>query len=177
MTLRHFHLSDAPGVNRLHRAVWWPERSPEGWRWLDENPARQALDAPSGWVIEDSDGAPAAFLGNFVQRFWRGDRLLYGATGFSIIVPPDHKGRSRDLIQAFVAQPGCFALYTLNANARSSPLYQRFGMTAWPAGFHCWTTCPTPPPTPGSGQNCVIRDASWPIAARPCCAGDTPTRT
>ncbi|WP_312782784.1 N-acetyltransferase [Brevundimonas sp.] len=136
MTLRHFHLSDAPGVNRLHRAVWWPERSPEGWRWLDENPARQALDAPSGWVIEDSDGAPAAFLGNFVQRFWRGDRLLYGATGFSIIVPPDRKGRSRDLIQAFMAQPGCFARYTLNANARSSPLYQRFGMTAWPPRTH-----------------------------------------
>lgn len=135
MTIRRFHPSDIHDVNRLHRDVWWPERSPEGWRWLDDNPARRALNAPAGWVIEDG-GAPAAFVGNFIQRFWIGDRPLYGATGFSIIVPPDQKGRSRDLIAAFIEQPGCFARYTLNANARSSPLYQRFGMIAWPARTH-----------------------------------------
>lgn len=136
MTVRRFHPSDVANVNRLHRDVWWPERSPEGWRWLDENPARQALDAPSGWVIEGPDGRPGAFLGNFIQRFWSGDRPLYGATGFSVIVPPDHRGRSRELIGTFVAQPGCFARYTLNANARSSPLYKKFGMQAWPARTH-----------------------------------------
>lgn len=134
--IRHFHHPDVPAVNRLHRAVWWPERSPAGWRWLDDNPARRALGAPAGWVIEDAVGSPAAFLGNFVQRFWIGDRPLYGATGFSVIVPPDQKGRSRDLIGTFVKQPGCFARYTLNANARSSPLYQRFGMVSWPPRTH-----------------------------------------
>lgn len=128
--------SDMPAVNQLHRAVWWPDRSPAGWRWLDNNPARQDLDAPSGWVIEGADGEPAAFLGNFIQRFWNGDRLLHGATGFSVIVPPDQKGRSRDLITAFIEQPGCFARYTLNANARSSPLYRKFGMVAWPPATH-----------------------------------------
>ena len=136
MAVRRFHPSDVSGVNRLHRNVWWPERSPEGWRWLDDNPARRALDAPAGWVVEDADGGPAAFLGNFVQRFWIGERPLYGATGFSVIVPPDQRGRSRDLIGTFVKQPGCFARYTLNANARSSPLYQRFGMVAWPIKTH-----------------------------------------
>ncbi|HEY1071349.1 N-acetyltransferase [Brevundimonas sp.] len=136
MAVRHFLPSDVSGVNRLHRNVWWPERSAEGWRWLDDNPARQALDAPAGWVVEDADGGPAAFLGNFIQCFWSGDRRSYGATGFSVIVPPGQKGRSRDLIGAFVAQPGCFARYTLNANARSSPLYQRFGMLAWPPRTH-----------------------------------------
>ena len=136
MTIRRFQPSDVPGVNRLHCNVWWPERSSAGWRWLDDNPARRAIDAPAGWVAEDADGGPAAFLGNFIQRFWRGERPLYGATGFSVIVPPEQKGRSRDLIGAFVAQPGCFARYTLNANARSSPLYQRFGMLAWPPRTH-----------------------------------------
>lgn len=136
MAVRRFRPSDVSGVNRLHRNVWWPERSPDGWRWLDENPARRALDAPAGWVVEAADGGPAAFLGNFIQRFWSDDRPLYGATGFSVIVPPDQRGRSRDLIGAFVAQPGCFARYTLNANARSSPLYQRFGMVPWPAQTH-----------------------------------------
>ena len=136
MVVRRFHPADVPAVNRLHRDVWWPERSPEGWRWLEDNPARQAIDAPAGWVVEAPDGGPAAFLGNFIQRFCLGDRQLYGATGFSVIVPPDQKGRSRDLIGTFVAQPGCFARYTLNANARSSPLYQRFGMVAWPPRTH-----------------------------------------
>lgn len=136
MAVRNFHLSDVHDVNRLHRSVWWPERSLEGWRWLNDNPARRALDAPAGWVVEDADGGPAAFLGNFVQRFWIGDRPLYGATGFSVIVPPDQRGRSRDLIGTFVKQPGCFARYTLNANARSSPLYRKFGMVAWPTKTH-----------------------------------------
>ncbi|MGH7027450.1 N-acetyltransferase [Brevundimonas sp.] len=136
MAVRRFRPSDVPDVNRLHRDVWWPERSPEGWRWLDDNPARRALDAPAGWVVEDADGGPAAFLGNFIQRFWIGDRPLYGATGFSVIVPPDQKGRSRDLIETFIRQPDCFARYTLNANARSSPLYQRFGMAPWPVRTH-----------------------------------------
>lgn len=136
MAIRRFQPSDIPGVNQLHRNVWWPDRSAEGWRWLDENPARIALDAPSGWVLEDDAGAPAAFLGNFVQRFWSGERALYGATGFSVIVPPEQRGRSRDLIGTFVVQPGCFARYTLNANARSSPLYRRFGMIPWPTQTH-----------------------------------------
>ena len=134
--IRRFHPSDIPAVNRLHRDVWWPERSPEGWRWLDDNPARRTLDAPSGWVIEGADGGPAAFLGNFIQRFWIGERALHGATGFSVIVPPDQRGRSRDLLSAFVAQPNCFARYTLNANARSSPLYKKFGMAPWPIATH-----------------------------------------
>ncbi|HUH23946.1 MAG TPA: N-acetyltransferase [Brevundimonas sp.] len=136
MTIRRFHPSDVADVNRLHRDVWWPERSPEGWRWLENNPARRALDAPSGWVIEGRDGRPGAFLGNFIQRFWSGERALYGATGFSVIVPPDHKGCSRELLGTFVRQPGCFARYTLNANARSSPLYRRFGMVPWPVATH-----------------------------------------
>jgi len=136
MTVRRFLPADVADVNRLHRDVWWPERSHEGWRWLENNPARLALDAPAGWVIEGMDGRPGAFLGNFIQRFWAGDRPLFGATGFSVIVPPDHKGRSRELIGAFVRQPGCFARYTLNANARSSPLYKKFDMQAWPARSH-----------------------------------------
>jgi hypothetical protein len=134
--IRRFHPSDIQAVNRLHRDVWWPERSPEGWRWLEDNPARRKMDAPSGWVIEDVDGSPAAFLGNFIQQFWIGGRMLHGATGFSVIVPPDQRGRSRDLLSAFIAQPNCFARYTLNANARSSPMYKKFGMVPWPVATH-----------------------------------------
>ena len=105
MTVRRFHPADVHGVIQLHGSVWWPERSPEGWRWLDDNPARRALDAPDGWVIDNADGDPAAFLGNFIQRFWREGRPLYGATGISVIVPSDQKGRSRDLITPSSGNP------------------------------------------------------------------------
>lgn len=136
MTIRPFRPTDHDAANALHRSVWWPERSPGGWRWLDANPARQDIDAPSGWVIEDKAGEPAAFVGNFIQRFWVADTAHYGATGFSIIVPRAVRGASRSLIQTFIDQPNTFAKYTLNANSRSAPLYSRHGMAAWPPRTH-----------------------------------------
>ena len=136
MTVRPVRPSDYAGINRLHRAVWWPERSQAGWRWLEQNPARIRLDAPSGWVVEDADGEPAAFLGNFVQAFWHGDRRLHGSTGFSTIVPTAVKGSSRHLFKALLRQPDMVAHYTLNANRRSAPLYRLFGLKAWPEQTH-----------------------------------------
>ncbi|MCO8029461.1 GNAT family N-acetyltransferase [Brevundimonas diminuta] len=135
MSLRPFNESDLEAVNRLHSSVWWPERSAAGWRWLMANPASAEIDAPHGWVIDHGAG-PRAFVGNFIQRFWRNDQRLHAATGYSIVVPPAQRGRSRALINAFIDQPACFARYTLNANARSSPLYQRHGMVPWPPETH-----------------------------------------
>ncbi|WP_313014892.1 N-acetyltransferase [Brevundimonas sp.] len=144
MAVRPIVRSDHDALNRLHREVGWPERSPAGWRWLESNPAREDLGAPAGWVVADDDDRPAAMLGNFVQRFQHGSRSLYGATGFSIIVPPSRKGASRPLIRAFLKQPGLFARYTFNANARSAPLYGLFGLKPWPEQTHAlklsWTT-------------------------------------
>ncbi len=136
MMLRPFTPADVQAVNALHHDVWWPERSAQGWAWLDANPARADIKAPSGWVLEGDDGAPAAFVGNLIQRFWQDDRRVHGATGFSIIVPPSVRGASRHLIQTFVDQPGVFATYTFNANARSAPLYSRYDMKPWPRRTH-----------------------------------------
>lgn len=135
MSIRPVRHSDLHAVNALYHSVWWPQRSAEGWTWLWSNPAAAGRNAPQGWVIDNGDG-PVACAGNFIQRFWQGDEALYGATGYSIVVPPTHKGRSRDLVRAFVQQTGCFAKYTFNANARSSPLYKRHGMTPWPPPTH-----------------------------------------
>lgn len=120
----------------MHREVWWPERSAAGWRWLEDNPARLDLDAPSGWVVEGPDGEPAAFLGNFVQRFWHEERLMHASTGFSTIVRPEFTGSSRALFRAHMRQPGMVAHYTLNANRRSAPLYRLFGLKPWPHETH-----------------------------------------
>ncbi len=136
MTIRPMRASDHAGINRLHRDVWWPERSEAGWRWLESNPARRDLDTPGGWVVEDAHGEPAAFLGNFVQRFWQGDRLAHAATGFSTIVPRTVQGASRSLFRALLRQTDMIAHYTLNANRRSAPLYRLFGLQPWPDGTH-----------------------------------------
>lgn len=136
MSPRPFRPEDQAAVNALHRSVWWPERSPAGWRWLAANPARADIDAPSGWVVEGADGEPAAFLGNMVQRFWRGDALHHGATGFSTIVTPRARGASRSLFRALLGQTGLFAWYTFNANIKSAPLYLRQGLNPWPPATH-----------------------------------------
>jgi len=130
--VRPIRSGDHDALNALHRSVGWPERSPAGWRWLEANPARLEIGGAAGWVLTDQADRPVAMVGNFIQRFRRGDRTLHGATGFSIIVPPERKGASRNLIRAFLAQPGMFARYTLNANARSAPIYGLFGLEPFP---------------------------------------------
>jgi len=134
--VRELTAADYPAVQALHRSVGWPQRSLAGWRWLHANPARLALGAPAGWITEGPDGIPAAHVGNLVQRYGLGDRVLYGATAFSIIVSPQARGASRPMLDAFSAQPGVFAAWTFNANTLSQPLYARHAMTAWPETTH-----------------------------------------
>lgn len=123
-------------VNALHRAVWWPERSPAGWTWLRSNPARVETRAPSGWVVEDSQGRPAGFMGNLVQRYWLGGRVLHGATAFSIIAMPEVHGAAHAMLDAFRDQPLMFAVWVFNANSRSQPIFQLHDMPPWPPETH-----------------------------------------
>lgn len=136
MSVRPFTPDDWQAVNRLHREVWWPERSASGWNWLDANPARQDIGAASGWVDQNEAGETLAFVGNLVQRFWIGDQRIHGASGFSIIVPRHAGGRSGRLIQTAMQQPNVFATYTFNANPLSARLYPRQGLAAWPPRTH-----------------------------------------
>lgn len=132
MTVRPLVIGDAPAVADLHAGVGWAARSAAGWRWAAANPALTQAGAPLGWVVADAEDRPAACLGNWLQRFRLGDRVLFGATGFNLIVPPDQRGRSRHLVRALLDQPDLFAAWTFNANPRSAPLYARHGMQAWP---------------------------------------------
>lgn len=136
MAIRALTDADYPAVQALHRSVGWPQRSLAGWRWLAADSARHDIGAPAGWIVSGPDGEPAACLGNLIQRFTLGDQTMYGATGFSIIVTPDARGASRSLLHAFLGQQNVFVAYTLNANARSQPLYARYGMQAWPTATH-----------------------------------------
>lgn len=148
MRPRPLRREDYPAIQALHRQVGWPGRSPDGWRWLDENPARADIGAPAGWVVDGPDGGPAAHLGNLVQPFRFGAEVLYGATGFSLIVAPAVRGAGRSLIRVFAEQPAVFASYLFNANARSQPIYGRQGLQPWPKTTHglklSWVVDPLP---------------------------------
>lgn len=148
MKIRELTAADYADVQALHRAVGWPMRSPAGWRWLLDDPARAELGAPAGWVAEDADGRLTAHLGNLARRCRLEGRDLYAVTGYSIIVRPEARGASHRLIRAFLDQPGAFAAHTLNANGRSAPLYPRHGMSAWPEATHAlklaWVVDPVP---------------------------------
>lgn len=136
MIVRPFAPADRAAVNALHRQVWWPDRSEAGWDWLEANPARHDIGAPSGWVVADDRDVPAAFVGNLVQRFRLGPDVRHGATGFSIIVSEAARGRARSLIQSVIRQPNVFAAYTLNANPSAARLYPRQGLAPWPPRSH-----------------------------------------
>jgi len=135
-TVRDVQGRDFGVLNALHRSVGWPLRSPEGWHWLNRNPARLECEAPAGWILDTDKGEAAGFTGNLVQRFWHDGTVLYRSSAFSIIVAPHARGQSRALLDTFSRQPGMFALYTFNANPKSSPLFARHNLQAWPPTTH-----------------------------------------
>lgn len=135
-SVRPVQEQDAPALNALHASVGWPRRSEAGWRWLLNHPARIEADAAAGWLLLDRDGEPRGYTGNLVQKFWRSDDVLFGTSGYSIVVQPSARGHSRMLLRAFAEQPGMFARYTFNANPKSSPLFPRYGLSPWPTATH-----------------------------------------
>lgn len=136
MSVRPADAQDHEAIDALHREVGWPTRSLAGREWLDSNPALCESGAPSGWLLQDDTGQVGGFVGNFVQYFWHGDRRVYGATGYSLIVSERMRGRCRGLIRAVLKQPGLFAAYTLNANPQAAVLYPLFGLKPWPPQAH-----------------------------------------
>ena len=115
-SLRPVQDRDASALNALHASV-----GDAGWRWLLNHPARIEAEAPAGWLLLDDTGEPRGYTGNLVQRFWRGDDVLFGTSGYSIVVQPPARGHSRMLLRAFAEQPGMFP---------------RYGLTPWPTRTH-----------------------------------------
>lgn len=137
VSVRTIEEDDHEALNALHRSVGWPQRSPAGWRWLWDNPARVEAGKPAGWLlVDDDDDTPCGMTGNFVQRFHYGTGVLHGASAFSVIVSPRARGQSARLLGRFADQTNLFARYVLNANPASSPIYGRHGMQAWPTSIH-----------------------------------------
>jgi hypothetical protein len=156
-SIRPVQEGDTAHLMALHASVGWPRRSEAGWRWLINHPARLEAGAPAGWFLVDANGTPRGHTGNFVQTFWRGDTILHGTSGYSIMVEPAARGRSRLLLKPFAEQPGMFARYTFNANPKSSPLAPSADRGFRSAGLRTGSG-PAPPreraPRPAGGAGC-----------------------
>jgi len=125
-TLRVLRLDDHAGVQALMARQGWPQRSPAGWAWaLFDNPARQALGAPAGWVLEHQQQI-VGFLGNWPLAYFVQGRLVYGATCTSYLVDERHRAKSVLLLRAFAAQRGVAFVYSATANAHSAPVYRLY---------------------------------------------------
>jgi len=130
--LRPVTLEDAEGVTLLFERHGWPLRSRNGLSWaLFDNPARLAVQAEAGWVLE-SAGQVVGFLGNVPGAFTADGRKTLGATCTSLLVDDAHRARSTSLIRAFTAQPGMAFVYSATANANSAPLYKSFSFSPCP---------------------------------------------
>ena len=132
-TIRTIRMEDAAPVSRLLKWAWFAPRSEAGWRWLCRTPrSRAAREIPVGWVVEDAEGQIGGVVGIFAQDYVvEGDGVV-GATGHTLIVEPRLRGAASRLLRRYAALEGAFGVFHLNANARSAPLYDRYGFSAWP---------------------------------------------
>jgi hypothetical protein len=117
---------DHAGVQALFARHGWPVRSRHGWEWaLLHNPAREALGAVAGWVLE-SQGQIVGFLGNIPQAYRLDGQPVWAATCTSYLVDSAHRTSSVQLMRAFAAQQGVTFVHSGTANAHSAPVYQLY---------------------------------------------------
>ena len=132
-SIRNIRMEDAAAVSRLLKWAWFAPRSEAGWRWLCRTPrSRAAREIPVGWVVEDAEGRIGGVVGVFAQDYMVEGEWVVGATGHTLIVEPRLRGAGGALLRRYANLDGVFGVFHLNANARSAPMYERYGFSGWP---------------------------------------------
>lgn len=126
MSVREIRLDDLPAIAQLYQRVGWPTPSRAKWErvWRD-NPANPPGAKPwsPGWVLEQ-EGRVVGCMGNLVQIYQWGDRVLRAATAVTFAVLPEHRGASLQLVFPFARQPGLDLLLNTTASPESSKIFQ-----------------------------------------------------
>ncbi|MDZ7813031.1 MAG: hypothetical protein U5L74_07895 [Ideonella sp.] len=129
--LRQATLDDHAAIQALFRQNTWPLRSLAAWDWaFEQNPSRQAIAAPLGWVLTKGDDI-GGFIGNLPQTYWFQGQRVMTATCTSYLVRPEWRARSVDLLRAFFVQPHVQCVFTTTANEHSAQLYKLFKAKPW----------------------------------------------
>lgn len=131
--IRPLRPDDADQVASLLDWAWFAPRSAAGWTWLSQAPRGPASGRhPLGYAAEDADGRIGAMYGLFAQDYVCDGEAVTGATGHTFIVHPRMQGAGARLLRHYARTPDVFGVFHFNANARSAPLYPRFGFEPSP---------------------------------------------
>jgi hypothetical protein len=115
---------DLEAVGRLLKAEGWGAPTASDWRWLwQENPALARRVLPRGWVLLDQ-GSVVGFLGNMLQEYQFGDRILTAAVAAGLVVSPPARGSSLKLIASHARQPNVDLLLNTTAAPHVSKIHQ-----------------------------------------------------
>jgi hypothetical protein len=103
LRIRPAAFEDVPAIRQLN------ERNgmSSGRLWLEGHPfADEFQDIPMGWVLETDDGSVVGNLDNVHMLYELGGRQIKGVVAAGWVVDQRHRGKSLQLITAFLGQKG-----------------------------------------------------------------------
>jgi hypothetical protein len=126
MGVREAGLVDLPAVGDLLGSMGYPVPSHEEWsRLFLDNPAVK-IDRPPlplGWLLEVNN-RPVGFIGNLTQLYsWQG-AILRAAASTKLVVLPEYRGMTFQLLLPFVRQPHVDLLLNTTASPEASQVFQ-----------------------------------------------------
>lgn len=120
--LRTATLDDTEAIRQLHERNGLGPMDTAAWRGLwEDSPFEAAFrDVPIGWVLETGDGSVVGALGNVHMLYDLDGRALKGAIATAWAVDQDYRGRSLQLMTAFLKQRGVDLWLNGSANPTAS---------------------------------------------------------
>jgi hypothetical protein len=106
--LRAASFEDAAAIRMLNQRNAMGDLDPVLWRegWESYPFAAEFRDVPTGWVLEADDGSVVGNLDNIQLLYEMGGRRIKGAIAAGWLVDPAHRGKSLNLLTAFLRQKG-----------------------------------------------------------------------
>ena len=136
--LRTATLDDTEAIRQLHERNGLGQLNPAAWRglWKGSPFAAEYRDIPIGWVLEADNGSVVGALGNVHMLYELDGRALKGAIATAWAVDPDYRGKSLQLMTAFLKQSGIDLWLDGSANPTASRLLGAMKLSRIPvAGY------------------------------------------
>jgi hypothetical protein len=123
--VREVEFADCAAVAALVAAQGWDAPTRADWRHLwEHNPAAARGPRPCrGWVLEEGPRL-LGYVCNLVQEFRLGGRTLRAASAGALIVRPEARGGSLQLVLPFARQPGVDLLLNTTCSPEASQIFQ-----------------------------------------------------
>lgn len=122
-SVREVNYDDFPPVAALLEAAGMGVPTLDKWHHVwDCNPANLKAPTCRGWVLEEG-GRVVGFASNVAQEFTFGGRTLASTSLGSLIVEPEYRGKSMQLILPFTRQAGVDLLLNTTCSPETSQIF------------------------------------------------------